>query len=338
MQPILVVLHTVVKDTVTAMTSSITDKFLKIIGRILMYIGLLLLGVMFITPFVIFRTCLHFTLKIFYGKLYGGLLNGSDLMFAINSDKTVTNILIFYSCSRKRFEREALIKSFIEKVHSSTDKFRCSIKKIFGYLYFIKDQIKSHEVLKMVDYNTAYITKNELHDYIEKNCLTISANQMWKVAAFSQPICNDVTNDSESPQYVIVITVVHCVGDGPAVASVFKKVLEEDLSKSPDLPIRKHIRHSRPSLNLSDAFIYRNPLTSELNNLELKIANNFNWHVVTHIETNPKYISIVREIKRKLGVNFMDVIGAAIYSSINDYIMTASSYYVIRRMGSLTIL
>ncbi|GJQ70206.1 hypothetical protein Trydic_g22665 [Trypoxylus dichotomus] len=74
-------------------------------------------------------------------------------------------------------------------------------------------------------------------------------------------------------------------------------------------------------LMLIGMILIPNPFLAKVEGQALKIPNYSNWHLVTYSEANSKYISLIKALKRKLQVGFIDVIGAAIYSSIKDYII-----------------
>lgn len=315
------------QDIVTGGSSKKRAKPLEIFGKylgLLMSILLVMVSVLALIPSIVFRGCLYVILKLIYGKSFGGFLTGIDAMYEINRDAIAINVIVIYHYGNRNEERVKLMESFIETIHYGLYKFGSKIGNFIGFLYYIKDKVKAEDVLVIVDDNEdGYISRNALCDYIEENCKTIKENQMWRLTAFLQPIDRygkDGGGDAIN-RHAFILTIKHSLGDGPSLIGIMKRMLVETIDKDKVETINlKRPAADRPQMKLKNVYVHRNPLTKRLERGALRLKDYSKWHLAIHLETESKYLPIIKGIKQKLNVSFVDVVSAAISSSVMDYV------------------
>lgn len=278
---------------------------------------LVITTIVILAPFVLFRTCLYVILKARYRDSFGGFLNGIDRLFE-RSRPCICHCMVIYSCKSDESTRVKALERFIDQVHNSSWRYSCSIKKSCGYEYFVKNQVKSKDILEIVKGESNSMTKTMLHDYIESNGAKLKKEHMWKLTAFQQPIrCSETANMLDH-QYVMIISIRHSAGDGPSILGSFKQFLDAENENNIGLD-NSHSKVSWPEAGLSDAYVHRNPLIQKLEGRAMELTTHSRWHVGIFSEQDRKLVPLIKEIRKKLKVAFVEVIMAAFISSIDNY-------------------
>ncbi|GJQ84569.1 hypothetical protein Trydic_g233 [Trypoxylus dichotomus] len=324
-QKLFVIIYAIVKDLLPLEVSNKSIYYSLFTKLVTICLAVVLLSIIFVilVPFASLRLCIGLSLKIFHGKYYGGLLSGLDTLFEMNPNKTVINVINIYASKDNPKITIEKLKNVIYQIYNSSFKFSSHIQRCLGYCYFVKDQVDFEDVIDVTRLNEEeYMTKQMLFDYLEDNSLTLKENQMWKVIIFSQPILWSRDTKDEYKQYVIIWTLRHSLGDGPSIVTIFQKYAVEDGPQTEaDLKNLERLRKiQKPRVNLDNVCLRRNPVTTKLDGLALKIDGNSKWHIASFIETQPKYVSVVKKIKDELNISFTEVISAAIIASVYDYI------------------
>lgn len=272
-------------------------------------------------PFILLRPSLKIILRIIHGESFGGLLSGLDTVFEMNHNKVVVNVINIYSTKDDPTITIPKLRDVVQKIHNSSFKFSSVIRRILGYCYYLKYQVNIEDVVHVVRYNKdQYMSREMLFDYLKKYCARLYENQMWKVVIFEQPILWNRTYQDEYKQYAVVWILRHSLGDGPAIITIFQKYAVEEGIQSVNTTNLEKIKKESKNINLDNVYLRRNPATTELDGLALKIPNNSDWYIASAIENQPKYISKIKKIKDRLNVNFGDVLNAAITASVHDYV------------------
>lgn len=298
------------------------DVFVKVLALIMATL-LLLAVALIVIPCAIFRAFLYVVLKLTYWNKFGGFLTGMDNFFETNRESVTINATIIYRYAGAREEHLQMLRNYAETVHNCMYKFSSAIENCCGFLYYVKDRVAVNDVLNFVKIDTkdGYVTKDMFCDYMEENCFAIKENQMWKMTAFPQPIRWDdtVENGKTMKRYAVILSIKHSIGDGPSIIGTLKRLLVKAMDETKTMKI--NLKSSAPNgMNLDNVYIHRNPLTTKLEGDILKLKDYDKWHMATRLEKESGYLPLIKRIKDKLNVRLMDVVSAAVCSSILDYI------------------
>ncbi|KRT79092.1 hypothetical protein AMK59_6541 [Oryctes borbonicus] len=318
-----IIIYAIVKDLlpIEASNKSIYHKFSTKLLTICISIAILSIIFAILVPFALLRLSIRMFLKIFHGKSYGGLLSGLDTLFEMYPNKKVINVINIYASKDEPEITVEKLRNVIYQIYRSSFKFSSHIGQCLGYCYFVKDQVNFEDVIEVTRLNNdEYITRRMLFDYLEENCFTLKRNQMWKVVIFSQPISWSRDSKDEYKQYVIIWTLRHSLGDGPSIITIFQKHAVQDDPQIDLNDLERLRRIEKPKISLDNVALRRNPATTKLDGLALKIHGNSKWHIASFIETEPKYVGMIKKIKQELNVSFTEVVSAAIIASVHDYV------------------
>lgn len=253
------------------------------------------------------------------------MLAGLDTLFEMFPNKTVINVINIYASKEDPTITTQKVKDIVYQIYSSSFKFSSNIQRLLGYCYYLKNQVDFEEVVDIIRYNNQeYMSKEMLFNYLEDNCLTLKANQMWKVVIFSQPISWSRSTTDEYKQYAIIWTLRHSLGDGPSIITIFQKYANEGGFNMDTTKFEKLQKNMSSKMTFDNVSVRRNPVTTKLDGLALKIPENTRWYAVSFMETRPKYVAVIKKIKDELNVNFTEVISAAIITSVHDYVKHVS--------------
>ncbi|XP_022921115.1 uncharacterized protein [Onthophagus taurus] len=264
-----------------------------------------------------FLFCMDLWLMWKYGKNYGGRLKGQDAQLESTEEKVSISVMVILNHNEDNNVLYKRLEEMAKNVHNSFYKLSCAVEKCLGYPYYIKNQVTDNDCLVYAKVNDKeYLTRDELLEYIQKNCMinVINQKRLWFGRIFTQPVKWNKKSETMK-QTAIMLVFRHCLADGVSLIGLLKNFMIRE--ENPEVMKLNPKYTTKPNFSFDNAYIYRNPLTCGRDEPKFDIPNS-ERNIVFYIEDEIKYVPLVKKIKNKLGVGFTEILIAGLTASLAD--------------------
>ncbi|XP_044270536.1 uncharacterized protein LOC123015115 [Tribolium madens] len=300
-----------------------------------LFLIMVVLLTIFVPTFIIlgcYRQIIGFILKMKYGRLFGGLLEGKDAFWAFEdaSKSIITALIIMESTKDLNHFIETLQRRIHERLFKKESKLGSIRQKFGGYSFLIKNQYSLDNAFKIINVYSTF-DRSYLVKFVEECFSRAMPKQdtgLWEVLVFDKE-AQWLKRNSKN-QFVIVFRCHHSLGDGFALLDLLAHQFSSESTTQPSESYRKQWAKSGIATSWFALFkhILYGPAQVAIEKLSRQHDVNFLHRdslcgekiVAWAVEENPQMVPIVKMIKNKLPeTRFSDVILCAISKSLKDF-------------------
>lgn len=281
--------------------------------------------------FALYKQIVKLILKIKLKDNFGGLLHGSDSVWAIeDQSKSIINILMIiesqYDSEKFYNHIKHLLREIVFESPWCLPKLSSTFHQALGYFYLIKNNITVDNCVKSfkIHSNEEEITKEGLMEYLSK---LSNFNLPKNHTAFWEILVGDhkVKWRDHKKFYPIIFRVHHSLADGVSLLGILTKIFSNNSDQV------KQKLAIKGKLQIYAGYLYgilsvpaviflqiaRNPDCNRLHGLGLSGQK----VLAMKVEDEPFSIGAIKEIKNNLGdgFTFSDILFTAVSASFREY-------------------